>query len=166
MQWTNTERSGHRAFLLIEGFGLFVIAPIFAMFGALGGPEVQTLSGGYIKYGSGFGFWFGIVSIPVSIAWVFVVTVTHDRSLPGVAELARLLLVEAVAIALFAALHIVLGPAALGSAPEWSDYLSFGKLLLASSIFWLCATLVALPFAFMYRNRRRRVNQVAPTGGN
>lgn len=164
MQWTNTERSGHRAFLLIEGLGLFVIAPILTVVAALGVPFDESLAETFIKCAAFSGAEVGIISIPISFAWAVLSSIARDHRLRA-AALARLLLVEFFVVALFVVFTNALGPLERESAVKWNLPV-YGEFLVASSIFWLCATLVALPFAFLYRNRRRRANQVASTGGN
>ncbi len=47
MQLADNERSALRAFLFIEGGVLLGLAPIAAVFGALEGPDMQTLAEGY-----------------------------------------------------------------------------------------------------------------------
>ena len=164
MQWTNTERSGHRAFLLIEGLGLFAIAPILALIEMTGGSQDQSLTDAFLKFAATFGAEIGIISIPVSFAWAVLSSIARDENLRVVA-LGRLLLVEIIVLSLFAELTNLLGPLNSESAHVW-DLPLYGEFLVASNIFWLCATLVALPFAFLYRNRRRRVDHTAPTDSN
>lgn len=75
----------------------------------------------------------GTISIPVSIAWVFVHDAARSRDRPRWQEIVRVLLVEAFAIQLLAVMHVSLGSPYKEMAPEWTDVGLFLRTLLIIS---------------------------------
>jgi hypothetical protein len=135
MKWTDNERAGLVAFLLFEGAVVFLLAPATAVLGQLGsGAGMQTFSESYLKYAAKEGCWLGTMTIPASLAWMFVRGAGTSRRLPTLIEIGRVLLLECVVIAFFALFYVELGPAFLESAPEWSDVPEFGKTILWMSM--------------------------------
>lgn len=166
MEWTNTERSGHRAFLLVEAVGPLILAPIFTMiYVGLRGPVDaydESFVTVYIIYAAMAVELIGIVAIPISVAWAVVSTVARDQSLSAVA-FGRLLLVESFILAMSAILPNVLGPLHNDPGPV-ADLWSFGLLFAIASILCFGGVLVALPFAHAYGNRRQKLSPEPPAG--
>lgn len=157
MEWTDTERSGHRAFLLVEAVGPLILAPIFTLIyvglrsaaTAYDEPFVMV----YFVYAASMTVALSVLAIPISVAWAVVRTVARDQSLGAVA-FGRLLLVEGFLVAVCALTSSVLWP--LKDDPgQVMDLPSFGLLFAIASILCLGGVLAALPFAYAYRNRRQ-----------
>ena len=130
---TPNERNALFAFLLIEGFAVMVFGGAFGVMGALGGPE-QTIYQAFPKYSAMWGSWCGAVSIPASIAWMFVRTATGRKALPRPTEIVRVLSVEFALIALIAVVYVELGAPFNDESPQWSEVGVFGKVFLVMSL--------------------------------
>ena len=113
MEWTDTERSGHRAFLLVEAVGPLVLAPILTMIyvGLRGHVDAydESFITVYFIYVAGLTVALSVIAIPISVAWAVVRVVARDQSL-GAAAFGRLLLVEGFIVAVCALSSNVLWP--------------------------------------------------------
>lgn len=166
MEWTDTERSGHRAFLLVEAVGPLVLAPILTMIyvGLRGHVDAydESFITVYFVYVAGATVALSVIATPISVAWAVVRTVARDQSLGAVA-FGRLLLVEGFIVAVCALSSNVLWPLQHDPGPVM-DLWSFGLLFAIASILCFGGVLVALPFAHAYRNRRQTLNPDPPSG--
>ena len=160
MEWTRTERSGQRAFLLIEAVGLFIVAPLLAVVAGLGGLFEESLSEKYMKCAAFSGAYIGVLSVPISLVWAVLISELRDWH-PKVSEFGRLLLMEVGVLALFVVLTVALGPLDKESPLDWTDLRGAGVLLAISSVFWWFIGWLLIPSARRGRDRRLALNQAA-----
>lgn len=160
MEWTRTERSGQRAFLLIEAVGVFIVAPLLAVVAGLGGLFEESLSEKYMKCAAFSGAYIGVLSVPISLVWAVLISEFRDWQ-PKVIEFGRLLLMEVGVLALFVVLAVALGPMDKESPLDWTDLKGAGVLFAVSSVFcWFIGWLL-FPSATKGRDKRRALNQAA-----
>ena len=131
--WTDNERRGLLAFLCIEGAVILGLGQIGACFSSMGN-NLDTFSDAFVKGAAKTGTWFGALSIPVSIAWMYWGAVSRNRDHPRLAEIAKVLSLEIVVIVFLAVFFVELGPPALEPAPKWSDLKVFGIVLFVMSV--------------------------------
>lgn len=158
MERTSTERSGQRAFLLVESFGLFIVAPLLAVVAGLGGLFEESLLEKYIKCAAFSGAYIGVLSVPISLVWAVLISKFGDWH-PKVIEFGRMLLMEVGVLALFAVLAVALGPLDKESPLDWSDLKGAGVFFAASSVFWGLIGWLLIPSATKCRDKRRARNQ-------
>lgn len=168
--WTDNERRGLLAFLCIEGAVIFGLGQIGACFSSMGN-NLDTFNDAFVKGAAKTGTWFGALSIPVSIAWMYWGAVSRNRDRPSLAEIAKVLSFEVVVIVFLAVFFVELGPPALEPAPKWSDLLVFGIVFLVmSAMSALALGLVRFgtksAAALREQRTRERTEDVKGTSGN
>jgi uncharacterized protein (DUF983 family) len=90
------------------------------------------------------GSWFGALSLPASVAGMYVGAFAKNRARPRAAEMGRVLAIEVVVIAFMAVYSVELGPAVGDPAPQWSDLRVFAMVLLVMSLLSLLGAFIAL----------------------
>jgi hypothetical protein len=130
--WSPAEHNAHRAFLIVESVVFLGLAPLYASVKTAGNhdafdPGPLSL---YVLAAAYYGFWFGALALPVSVASLY----DSKRTVPPI-EFARTVLIECLVISLFAIWAVLNGPDAYGGKVlHWGDARWFGIATLVSSV--------------------------------